>query len=111
MAHPSSSISPPAPSLPLRQSTFDLKGIIAKGNEFVNWIREHFKEALTLAVIILIIVGLIYNFFMKDEKDIPDEVFQHLYKLLASSAGFPHFASIEEKSWLQLKVQQNYTKV
>ena len=30
----------------------------------------------------LIIVGLIYNFFASTEKDIPEEVFQKLYKFM-----------------------------
>ena len=90
-------------------SSLDLKGLLAKVKEVIKIKFENIKELLTIFLVILILGGIIYNFFMKDEKDIPQEIFHQLYKLLASSAGVPHFASIEEKSWLRLKLQQNYT--
>ena len=47
------------------------------------------KDMLALLIILLIFAGLIYNFIAKDENDIPNEVFQNLYKLLKSNGGIP----------------------
>ena len=46
--------------------------------ECLEWVR-----LIVLSTIaVLIVVGLIYNFFASTEKDIPEEVFQKLYKFM-----------------------------
>jgi hypothetical protein len=64
------------------------------------------KEYLTVAVIILILLGILYNFFARDEKDIPDDVFQKLYKVLGASGGnVPSIGAIGDGKWQQLQIE------
>ncbi len=57
--------------------------------EKINLYKKTIKECLEWVRLIvvstiagLIVVGLIYNFFASTEKDIPEEVFQKLYKFM-----------------------------
>ena len=59
----------------------------------------------------LIIVGLIYNFFASTEKDIPEEVFQKLYKFMQvqGAENLPAFPfEIPKSEWPQV-VMKNET--
>ena len=47
------------------------------------------EEFLTILILLLILIGVLYNHFSKDERDLPDSFFQNLYKLLASASGVP----------------------
>ena len=76
-------------------------------------ILKHFKEKtvcikqfLVVVIICIILLGLIYNFFAKEEKDIPKEVFDQLYNLLGTSYGFPQLSPIEDfKAWEKIRIR------
>ena len=45
------------------------------------------NEFLTILILVLILIWFLYNHFSKEEGDLPDSIFQNLYKLLASACG------------------------
>ena len=52
--------------------------------EILDWLRIVF----VVGVAAVLILGVIYNFFASNEKDIPEEVFSKLYKfMIAQGAG------------------------
>ena len=68
------------------------------------------KEILPTLLIVLILLGILYNFFAKDDKDIPEEAFQKLYKLLTSAGGvMPRIGGINDEKWVLSEIKQNYT--
>ena len=68
------------------------------------------KQLLVVVIICIILFGLIYNFFAKEEKDIPTEVFDQLYKLLGTSYGVPQLSPIEDfKTWEKIR-NRNLTR-
>ena len=70
------------------------------------------KEYLAAVVIVLILLGLVYNLFARDEKDIPDEVFQKLYKLLTASGGtMPVIGAVEAGKWQAPQTPQTQIKM
>ena len=70
------------------------------------------KEYLAVVVIVLILLGLIYNLLARDEKDIPEEVFQKLYKLLTASGGsMPVIGAVEDGKWQAQQTPQPQIKM
>ena len=62
--------------------------------EKINFYKKTIKECLEWVRLIvvstiagLIVVGLIYNFFASTEKDIPEAVFQKVYKFMQVKGG------------------------
>ena len=71
------------------------------------------KEVLTLVILIALLFGLTYNYFMRDERDLPESFFQNLYKLLGSSSGIPITnQAIEGQNieWAKVFKNLNFTK-
>lgn len=56
-----------------------------------DWVRI----GIFSSVLLILLIGLIYNLFATSEKDIPDEVFDKLYKVLQSQSNYI-FAPISE---------------
>ena len=71
------------------------------------------KEVITLVILLALLFGLMYNYFMRDERDLPESFFQNLYKLLASSSGLPITNQpIEGQNieWAKVFKNLNFTK-
>ncbi len=69
--------------------------------EFLEWVR---LVVLCFAAV-AVIIGVVYNFFATSEKDIPEAVFQKLYKFMEVQAAAQGTSSpIETKihDWIQL---------
>ena len=85
--------------------------------EKINLYKNVIKECLEWVRLIvvstiagLIIVGLIYNFFASTEKDIPEEVFQKLYKFMQVQGAehLPTFPiEIPQSEWLMTNETSN----
>ena len=71
------------------------------------------KEFLTTLILVLILIGFLYNHFSKDERDLPDSFFHNLYKLLASATGVPisnEPADDSNREWAKILQRQNFSK-
>ena len=71
------------------------------------------KEFITTLILVLILIGLIYNHFSKDERDLPDSFFHNLYKLLASASGVPistEPADDSNREWAKILQRLNFSK-
>ena len=70
------------------------------------------KEYLAAVDIVMIMLELVYNLFARDEKDIPEEVFQKLYKLLTASGGtMPVIGAVEDGEWQAHQTPQTQIKM
>ena len=47
------------------------------------------KEFQTILILVFILIGFLYNYFTKEERDLSDFLFHILYKLVASASGVP----------------------
>ena len=69
------------------------------------------KDILTALIVLLIFAGLVYNFIVKDEKDIPAEVFENLYKLAKTGSEIPKSETLPFYSiWLKKIRKQNSSR-
>ena len=71
------------------------------------------KEFLTILILAFILIGLLYNHFSKDDRDLPDSFFQNLYKLLASASGVPistEPADDSNREWAKILQRLNFSK-
>ena len=70
-------------------------------------------EFLTIIILVLILIGLIYNHFSKEERDHRDSFFQNLYKLLAFASGVPistDTADDSNREWAKILQRLNLSK-
>ena len=89
----------PVPDLFLTRYKQNIKQIL-------DWI----KTAIIGLSLVLILAGLLYNFFSPPDKDIPQEVLKNLYAFLQNQYGAnvaPFNLPIHQSEWLKL----NFTKL
>ena len=71
------------------------------------------NEFLTILILVLILIGFLYNDFSKDERDLPVSFFQNLYKLLAPASGVPistEPADDSNREWAKILQRLNFSK-
>ena len=70
------------------------------------------KEFLTILILVLILIGFLYNHLNKYQRDLPDSFFHNLYKLLASASGVPISTETAEDSnreWEKIVQRLNFS--
>ena len=81
-----------------------MKKLLEKAKIFIEWI----KNFIILIVFIAIVIGTIYNIFATSEKDIPEEVFERLYKLIITQNNLmPTIGKITDPEWKPAMMNQS----
>ena len=71
------------------------------------------KEFLTILILVLIVIGFLYNHFSKDERDLPDSFFHNLDELLAGASGVQISTELTDDSsreWENILQRLNISK-
>ena len=71
------------------------------------------KEFLTILILVLIVIGFLYNHFSQDERDLPHSFFHNLDELLAGASGVQISTELTDDSsreWENILQRLNISK-
>ena len=93
-----------------KESSNDDQPLLEARLDKLKSFKKSIKEVLDWARLVVvcfaagaIMIGVVYNFFANTEKDIPDVVFQKLYKFIGSSGGSTSYLFSNRKQYRKME--------